>query len=103
MSDFSHSANEDEHFKRQELEFRAKLRAAKEKESKAEQAEKERHLHWMKCPKCGQNLETTVLRDVEIEICGACGVIVLDHGELDALGGGGSFVDTLIQYFDPKR
>ena len=53
---------------------------------RAEQMSKERkEQHWMKCPKCGTDLEEVNLQDVMIDRCPECEGIWLDHGELEFL------------------
>jgi uncharacterized protein len=86
MSDYDKpSRAEDEYFAKQEVERRkqwAKERAAKMAVDEREQL---KQAHWMKCPKCGTDLETVELHGVSIDHCPACGVTVLDKGELDQL------------------
>ena len=55
-------------------------------ERMTKQAEAERarlkELHFMHCAKCGEQMETTTLVEVEIEVCPDCGGIYLAAGEL---------------------
>ena len=80
------SKAEDEYFARQELERRKKW--AKEQSAKMAAEEKERlkQTHWMKCPKCGMDLQEIELHGVKVDQCAHCGGIFLDAGELDQLG-----------------
>ena len=41
----------------------------------------------MKCGKCGYDLQTIRWRNVDIDKCFRCGVILLDDGELEKLAG----------------
>ncbi|HEX6090795.1 MAG TPA: zf-TFIIB domain-containing protein [Gemmatimonadales bacterium] len=75
------SQNEDEYFARENAEL---LRRQRERMDAA-RAEEERKSHYMKCPKDGHNLFTTVYHDVSIDRCERCGGVWLDPGELDAL------------------
>ncbi len=87
MTDFDKpSRAEDEYFARQELERRKKW--AKEQSAKMAADEKERikQLHYMKCPKCGMDLKEIELHAVKVDQCANCGGIFLDAGELDQLG-----------------
>ena len=91
---------EDEYFTRLEAEQKAKLKKQIDAE-KAELAKEERKkLHYLKCGKCGGEMDTVPHRGVEIEVCKDCGAVLLDPGELETLEGpvGGffeSFLHTL--------
>ena len=52
-----------------------------------EQAErdKRRLAHWMKCPKCGSDMQEEQLEDIEVDRCTVCGGLFFDHGELETL------------------
>lgn len=79
------SEKEQEYFVRYELE---RLKALREQHRKRleEQARAERkQLHWMHCPKCGDDLEVTRLGEVEVDVCPECGGLYLDAGELDKI------------------
>ena len=81
------SNNEDEFFAREEAEKLYRLHKEKLKEQDAAKAEAEKQAHWMKCPKCGYDLETIKWRNVDIDKCFRCGVIARDDGELETLAG----------------
>lgn len=86
MSDYDKpSRAEDEYFAKQELERRKQW--AKDRSAKMAVDEKEqlKQAHWMKCPKCGHDLETIDLHGVKIDHCPACETTVLDKGELEQL------------------
>ena len=77
-----HTKTEDEYIWVHELQTRM---ARLEKEQQAQtQAEKLRlkELHWMHCPKCGQELATETCDAVEIDVCPSCKGVWLDAGEL---------------------
>ena len=78
---------EDEYFKRQEAEQLAKLKAKMEAEKAAQAKEERRLLHHHRCGKCGEAMDTKVVKGVEIEVCPACGAVLLDNGELEVLVG----------------
>ena len=79
------SDSEEEYFKKQEIE---KLRKART-EAARQIAEQERHqlkeLHWMRCPKCGLELNEVDYRGVKVDTCFHCGGMYLDHGEIDKI------------------
>ena len=57
----------------------------------AERAETEKverkRLHDMRCGKCGGALAPRAFRGVTIDVCGDCGAVLLDPGELEQLAG----------------
>ena len=76
---------EEEYFARENAEKMRKL-AADEKARMAQgELEALKQLHWMRCPKCGFQLQTITFRGQHIEKCSHCGVTVLDAGELEVL------------------
>ncbi len=79
------SRAEDEYFARQEIERRKKWAA--EQSAKMAEAEKEKtkQAHWMKCPKCGMDLQEIGFHGVKVDQCANCGGIFLDAGELEQL------------------
>jgi Zn-finger nucleic acid-binding protein len=58
--------------------------AEKVRQSKAaEELERLKELHWMRCPKCGMELTEITYRTVKIDECFSCGGMYLDAGELE--------------------
>ncbi len=74
---------EDEYFAREDAEKRRKLGLAVRREAAAAEQERLRALHHMRCPKCGSELQAKAFRGVEVDLCGSCGGIFLDAGEID--------------------
>ena len=76
---------EEEYFARIEFEKRRKI--LEEQERALEEAEKIRlrELHYMRCPKCGMELQEIELRNVKVDKCFTCEGIWLDAGELETL------------------
>jgi hypothetical protein len=81
---------EDEWFLRNEQQLIEAARVAREKRAKeraaqeqAEERERVKKLHYMKCPKCGHDMATEQLDGVEVERCTFCEGIYFDAGELD--------------------
>ena len=78
-----------------EEEFFAREEAAKQKKAAIERArtiaqterEELKRLHWMRCPKCGMELQTINYREVAIDRCYSCHGTWLDEGELERLTG----------------
>ncbi|MBM4193769.1 MAG: hypothetical protein FJ202_05240 [Gemmatimonadetes bacterium] len=77
----SPSSNEDEYFLRQDAELVKELRAKRDAERQAA----ERKSHFMKCPKCGNDLKEVTTDHVAVDVCNSCGGMWLDAGELDVL------------------
>ena len=51
----------------------------------AEEKEKLKKLHFMRCPKCGMELHEVSFMGVLVDICEECMGVWLDHGELETL------------------
>lgn len=78
------SANEEEYFARQEAERRRNITESQAR-LKTDEGERNRALHFMRCPKCGMPLEEVVFGDVRVDKCLGCEGIWLDKGELEIL------------------
>lgn len=76
---------EDEHVRLHEMSRRLE-KLEKEQRAKA-QAEREqlKQLHWMHCPKCGQELAMEKQGSVEMDVCPSCRGLWLDAGELETI------------------
>ena len=75
------SRNEDEYFVKQDAELLRKQRA----QAEAALRDEERKSHYMKCPKDGYDLASSVYHAVQIETCPHCGGMWLDAGELEVI------------------
>ena len=94
------SASEEEYFARQEAERRRKLAVERQAELLAEERERERALHFMKCPKCGMQLEEIAFGDVHVDKCFSCEGLWLDKGELEVIRNKeGGFMGRLLNVF----
>lgn len=90
------SKNEDDYFAREEQHRKQKEDITRTKQEREEL----RKLHYMKCPKCGSDLETKLHEAVEVDVCKACGGVWLDAGELEQLAGKESTVlKTFFEFF----
>jgi len=95
----SEARQEDEYFARLELEKKRKLHGQQRSKQAASSLAERKTLHFNKCGKCGDTMETVAFRGIEIEICPDCGAVLLDSGELEQLAGadkGG----TLSSFFE---
>jgi RNA polymerase-binding transcription factor DksA len=85
-------SREDDWFLKNERQMLEAARAAREKREK-ERAEREKaderqrlkDLHFMRCPKCGHEMAEERLEAVTIDRCGFCEGIFFDAGELEQL------------------
>ncbi len=79
------SDKEEEYFARKEAETRRKIAEDRQAKLRAEERERERTLHFMKCPKCGMQLEEISFGDVQIDKCFNCEGMWLDKGEMERI------------------
>ena len=80
-----HSIVEDEYFMKMDSEKLDKFRSELDKKRMEEGKQKRKEEHWMKCPKCGSDLEEINYQKVIIDRCIECKGIWLDKGELELL------------------
>ncbi len=95
---------EDEYFAKIEAEKKARLVADMKAQKHRAAIEERRALHWLRCGKCGAQMDTRIFRGVEVEVCPDCGAVLLDRGELEALSGKdrGGFFEALSGLFGGK-
>ena len=94
------SANEEEYFARQEAERKRKVAEERQAAMIAEERESARALHFMKCPKCGMQLEEMAFGDVRVDKCFSCEGLWLDKGELEVIRQKeGGFMGRLLSVF----
>ena len=61
-----------------------KLEAEQKAMAEAEK-KRQKELHWMHCPKCGNKLSTQLHGRVEIDVCPSCRGLWLDANELETI------------------
>ncbi|MFI5322212.1 MAG: zf-TFIIB domain-containing protein [Thermodesulfobacteriota bacterium] len=81
------SKTEEEYFAKEEAEKSKRLKEKVKHETEDEEREGIRTLCYMKCPKCGGNLNEVAFRGIRIDRCSRCGGVWLDNGELEKLAG----------------
>jgi len=81
MDEKKPSKTEDEYF----VKLDADLIKAQRAKLDAERAKSERASHYMRCPKCGGQLEEIEFHHMKIDRCQDCGGIWLDKGEMEML------------------
>jgi len=97
------SRNEDEYFAKQDAELIKQMRAKLDKERE----ENERKAHYMKCPKCGADMNEEELGPVKVDICPDCKGMFLDAGEMAILqkaqgSSGKTLFGNLLGFFPNK-
>jgi hypothetical protein len=93
------SENEEEYFLRQELQKRREAVQQKHAEMAEGERAKLKELHWMRCAKCGAELQEVEFRSVKIDKCFSCGGVYLDDGELEQLAGRPGWFDSMLKLF----
>lgn len=79
------ATKEDEYFARQNKAKMEEEAARKRREEQKRIMDEQKTLHWMHCPKCGNDLEEIPHEGIMIDRCKGCGGIWLDPGELEFL------------------
>jgi Zn-finger nucleic acid-binding protein len=86
MSDTGKPSNtEEEYFVREDAEKKRKLALQVKKETAAAELKRLKELHFMRCPKCGLQLQEVKVLGVDADICFACHGVFLDKGELQTI------------------
>ena len=78
-------SQEDEYFKKQEIEWVNKRRAALDAERTQTARSESGNPHWMRCPKCGAQMLEVQMDAVKVDRCEGCGGIYFDKGELEVM------------------
>jgi uncharacterized protein len=76
---------ENQHVWKQELNCRLQKLEAEQQATTETEKRRLKELHWMHCPKCGQELITENYGPVEIDLCPSCRGIWLDANELETI------------------
>lgn len=78
---------EEEFFYKKNKELIEKMRSGLDAKRAEQEAQAPENPHWMKCPKCGQDLEEVDLTGIKVDQCTNCLGIYFDKGELELLIG----------------
>lgn len=81
------SQEEEEFFAKEEATRLHNLAKERMRQLQAEERENLKQLHYMRCPKCGFELEPIRFKGLTIDKCFQCNGSWLDAGELEALAG----------------
>ena len=79
------SEKEEEFIARQEYERLKAIEEEKHRNLAADEKNKLKELHHMRCPKCGMELVAINYKSIEIDKCSECEGVWLDAGELEAV------------------
>ena len=79
------SEEEEAYFVRREFERRRQAEEEKLEQLNAEEKRKLKDLHYMHCPKCGNNLIEIDYKGIAIDKCSHCEGVWLDQGELEQI------------------
>ena len=73
---------ETEYFAREDAERLRKLAHRIHLELEEAERQRLRALHWMRCPKCGMQMQEVMYRGMTVDVCFSCNGLFLDEGEL---------------------
>ena len=96
------SSEEEEYFAREEAARKHALAVEHARQLEQQKLAELKAQHWMKCPKCGFDLEAIKFRDLTIDKCHHCNGSWLDTGELKALAGDsqhGALLQRIVSIF----
>ena len=96
--------SEDEYFAREDAEKLRKLAHEVKKETQAAEQARLKALHWMRCPKCGMQMNEVKMGGVDVDVCFSCNGLFLDRADLsrirDAQHRG--VVEEFLHWFAPE-
>lgn len=98
---------EDEYFVREDAEKKRKLALQVKKDTEVAELKRLKELHFMRCPKCGLQLQEVKVMGVDADICFACQGVYLDKGELQTIlaqvkQAKPGVMDAIINWFKPE-
>ena len=76
---------EEEYFYRQNKALIEARRAELDAKREAKKAHELKEKHWMRCPKCGHEMEEIEMAGLKVDRCPECEGIFFDAGELEIL------------------
>lgn len=94
---------EDEYFAKQEIERRKKWAAEQAEKMAIEEKQRLKDLHYMKCPKCGMDMQEIELHGVKVDQCASCGGVYFDAGEIQEMLKGESSGGVMARVFSMFR
>jgi len=79
------SEKEEAYFRMEELKKLRKLREEECRRMEEKECQRLKELHWMRCPKCGMELNEVELYGVMVDACFSCGGSFFDKGEVEKI------------------
>lgn len=81
------ATSEDEYFHKINQKAIEEKRKALDTKRAEEMKKQKKNTHWMKCPKCGHDLQEIDLKGIKVDQCleEDCGGVYFDKGELELL------------------
>jgi uncharacterized protein len=104
MSADKPTKTEDEYFAREDAEKMKRLKEKVREEILEEQRQTAKDICYMKCPKCGGDLNEVLFRGIKIDRCTACSGVWLDSGELEKVAEHEekSVIKEILNMFRPR-
>jgi hypothetical protein len=95
---------EDEYIAKEEAEKTKQLKAELNEQLSEQERVQTKAQCYMKCPKCGADLNEVIFRGIKIDRCLLCDGVWLDEGELEKLAGteNESVIGNIIQIISGK-
>ena len=95
---------EEEFIAKQDAEAKRRIAAERARAMAHAELERQKQLHYMKCPKCGMDLEEIVYRGILLDKCFHCNGMWFDDGEVETLAGkGDGFLHSVVGIFKSKK
>ena len=79
------SQPEGEYFAREDAEKKRRLALQVKRELDESERQRLKALHHMRCPKCGMPMHEVRLRELDVDLCFACGGAFLDRDDIDVI------------------
>lgn len=76
---------EQRYFHEKEAEQLRKMREQLDTKRKQREAEQAQQIHWLKCPKCGGDMNEVELEGIMVDKCSGCEGLFFDRGELELM------------------
>ena len=98
------SSTEDEYFVREDAEKKRRMALQAKKEKESAELKRLKELHWMRCPKCGLEMQEVKLGKVDVDVCFSCNGVFLDQGELEQIEKRESagVMSAILNWFRPE-
>lgn len=98
------SSSEDEYFVREDAEKKRKIALEQKRATEAAEQRRLKELHFMRCPKCGMQMQEVRMRGVDVDVCFSCNGVFLDAGELQNIEKpeGKGVMSAILGWFKPE-